>query len=101
MRHGTHPSGGLEGPGVKGSVPRVEEHREETLMIILTRLDGHAIALNEDLLVFAEKTPDTVLTMTSGHRLMVKESLDEVVARVAEFRRRTDPLEVTGAVHHG
>lgn len=70
-------------------------------MIILTRLDGHPIALNEDLLVFAEKTPDTVLTMTSGHKLMVKETLDEVVARVADFRRRTGPLEVAGAMHHG
>jgi flagellar protein FlbD len=70
-------------------------------MIILTRLDGHTIALDEDLLVFAERTPDTVLTMTSGHRLMVKESLDELVARVAEFRRSTSPIEVAGALHHG
>jgi flagellar protein FlbD len=68
-------------------------------MIILTRLDGHPIALNEDLLVFAEKTPDTVLTMTSGHRLMVKECLEEVVARVTEFRRRSLPVEAAGAIH--
>ncbi len=70
-------------------------------MIILTRLDGHSIALNEDLLVFAEKTPDTVLTMTSGHRLMVRETLDEVVRRVTEFRTRTSPLEVPPGVEHG
>lgn len=74
-------------------------------MIILTRLDGHTIALNEDLLVFAERTPDTVLTMTSGHRLMVKESLDEVIERVAQFRQRTGQVHlaegVTGADHHG
>lgn len=70
-------------------------------MIMLTRLDGHTIALNEDLLVFAERTPDTVLTMTSGHRLMVKESLDEVVRRVAEFRTRTAPPEGPPGVEHG
>ncbi len=70
-------------------------------MIMLTRLDGHTIALNEDLLVFAERTPDTVLTMTSGHRLMVKESLDEVVRRVAEFRARALPLEGPPGVEHG
>jgi flagellar protein FlbD len=70
-------------------------------MIILTRLDGHTIALNEDLLVFAEKTPDTVITMTSGHRLMVKETLDEVVRRVTEFRRQTLPVEGPPGVEHG
>jgi flagellar protein FlbD len=70
-------------------------------MIILTRLDGHTIALNEDLLVFAEKTPDTVLTMTSGHRLMVKEALDEVVRRVTESRRHLGPLEGPPGVDHG
>jgi flagellar protein FlbD len=86
---------------LKGFTPRVEEPVEGSLMIILTRLDGHPIALNEDLLVFAEKTPDTVITMTSGHRLMVKETLDEVVTKVAEFRQRAGPLEVAGAIHHG
>jgi flagellar protein FlbD len=70
-------------------------------MIMLTRLDGHTIALNEDLVVFAEKTPDTVLTMTSGHRLMVRESVDEVISRIAEFRRNTRPLAapLTGVDH--
>jgi flagellar protein FlbD len=70
-------------------------------MIILTRLDGHSIALNEDLVVFAEKTPDTVLTMTSGHRLMVRETVDEVIARIAEFKRNLRPLmaPLTGVDH--
>lgn len=70
-------------------------------MIILTRLDGHSIALNEDLLVFAEKTPDTVLTMTSGHRLMVKETLDEVVARIIQFRKHLEPPVAPTGVEHG
>jgi flagellar protein FlbD len=70
-------------------------------MIVLTRLDGHSIALNEDLLVFAEKTPDTVLTMTSGHRLMVKETLDEVVARIVAFRRSVLPSLAPDGVEHG
>lgn len=61
-------------------------------MIILTRLDGKNVAVNEDLLVFAEETPDTVLTMSSGQRLMVKEPLGEIVDRIASFRRRALPL---------
>lgn len=70
-------------------------------MIILTRLDGHAIALNEDLLVFAEKTPDTVLTMTSGHRLMVKETLEQVVEKITAFKRGKTPLVGPEGVEHG
>lgn len=69
-------------------------------MIVLTRLDGATIGLNEDLLVFAEETPDTVLTMTSGHRLMVKESLAQVIAAIAEFRKRSaQDAGLTGAAH--
>jgi flagellar protein FlbD len=70
-------------------------------MIILTKLDGHSVAINDDLLVFAEKTPDTVLTMSSGQRFMVKESLDEVVERILQFRRRTTPIAAPVGVEHG
>lgn len=70
-------------------------------MIILTRLDGKSVAINEDLLVFAEQTPDTVLTMSSGQRLMVKEHLDEIVERIARFRRRASVPVVEGGVSHG
>ena len=50
-------------------------------MIILTRLDGHTIALNEDLLVFAEKTPDTVLTLIDGTKRF------DIAVRLAENYR--------------
>jgi flagellar protein FlbD len=56
-------------------------------MITLTKLDGQPVVINEDQLVFAEKTPDTVITMASGQRLMVRERLDELVARSEAFRR--------------
>jgi flagellar protein FlbD len=51
-------------------------------MILLTRLDGHTIAVNDALIVFAEATPDTVITLAPGQRLLVKESLDEVMERI-------------------
>ena len=57
-------------------------------MITLTKLDGQPVVINEDQLVFAEKTPDTVITMASGQRLMVRERLDELIARSEAFRRR-------------
>jgi flagellar protein FlbD len=70
-------------------------------VIILTRLDGQRVAINEDLLVFAEQTPDTVLTMSSGQRLMVREPLAELCDRIAAFRRSTTVPVIPGAVSHG
>ena len=55
-------------------------------VIILTRLGGHELALNPDLMERAEATPDTVITMVDGHKLVVSESLTEVVERVRTWR---------------
>jgi len=57
-------------------------------MILLTRLGGEEFVVNADHILFLERTPDTVLTLTSGARLMVHEPVEAVVARVVSFRRR-------------
>jgi flagellar protein FlbD len=57
-------------------------------MISLTRLAGSEVVINTDLIVTVEKTPDTVITLTTGDRIMVKESVEEVVERAAAFRYR-------------
>jgi len=60
-------------------------------MILVTRLDGREIAVNCDLVATVERTPDTMLTLTNGTRLLVREGIDEVVDRVVAFRRRIGP----------
>jgi len=80
-------------------VPK-QEHKG-CAVIILTRLDGKSVAVNEDLLVFAEQTPDTVLTMSSGQRLMVKEPIADVVERIASFRRACAAPVLPQGVSHG
>jgi flagellar protein FlbD len=55
-------------------------------MIELTRLNGHRLAVNCDLIKFAEATPDTTLTLVTGERLIVLETCDQVVARTAAWR---------------
>ena len=56
-------------------------------MIILTRLgNGMEIAVNPDLIERAEHTPDTVLTLVDGHKLVVQEPLDEVVRLIRAWR---------------
>lgn len=57
-------------------------------MIFLTRFDGTEVVVNTDLVVTVEKTPDTVITLTTGDRIMVKEPIEEVVARAAAYRHR-------------
>ena len=57
-------------------------------MIVLTRFDGTEVVVNSDLIVTVEKIPDTVVTLTTGDRIMVKEPIEEVVARAAAYRHR-------------
>jgi flagellar protein FlbD len=56
-------------------------------VIILTRLgNGLPIAVNPDLIERAETTPDTVVTMMDGHKMVVEEPLEDVVALIREWR---------------
>lgn len=56
-------------------------------MIRLTRINRQPIVLNSDLVEHLESTPDTVITMTSGQKLVVLENTDEVVRRIIQFRQ--------------
>lgn len=56
-------------------------------MIKVTRLDGSTLVVNADLILFVESTPDTVIRLTTGERILVKESVDELIRRVLEFSR--------------
>ena len=56
-------------------------------MVQLTRLNHLPLVLNSDLIEYIEITPDTVITLTTGQKIMVRESAAEVVDRVVAFRR--------------
>jgi flagellar protein FlbD len=56
-------------------------------MIKLTRLSRAPLVLNSDLIEYMEANPDTVITLTTGQKLRVSETADEVIERVIEFRR--------------
>ncbi len=56
-------------------------------MIHLTRLNRLPLVLNAELIETVEVTPDTVISLTTGQKLVVRESAEEVVRRVVEFRR--------------
>jgi len=57
-------------------------------MIKLTRFNGNEFFVNVDLMEFIESTPDTMITLTTGKKLIVKEAVDEVVEKVIDFKSR-------------
>ena len=57
-------------------------------MIKLTRMSGEEFVVNAELIQYVEARPDTIVTLVGKERLIVKESVDEVVRRVIEYGRR-------------
>ena len=56
-------------------------------MVKLTRLNNNTIAINPDHIGWVEELPDTTLFLIGGDKVLVRESLDELVEKVVEFRR--------------
>jgi uncharacterized protein YlzI (FlbEa/FlbD family) len=56
-------------------------------MLKLTRLNHQPVAINPDHISYIEAHPDTTLYLFNSERLLVRESVDEVIAQVIEFRR--------------
>lgn len=61
-------------------------------MIKVTRLNGRELTINPDLVEFLESTPDTIISMTTGRKIVVRETIDEIVQRIIEFRHRSLPM---------
>jgi len=56
-------------------------------MIQLTRLNNQPLVVNSDLIKFVEHAPDTVLTLVTGEKVVVRETSDEVLQKITSFRR--------------
>ena len=56
-------------------------------MIQLTRLNNKPLIVNSDLIKFVEQSPDTLVTLITGEKIVVLEKVDEVLVRVIAFRR--------------
>ncbi|MEN6521602.1 MAG: flagellar FlbD family protein [Armatimonadota bacterium] len=57
-------------------------------MIELSLINGTRITLNSDLIEFIEATPDTIISLSTGKKMIVREPVHEVIDKVIEFRRR-------------
>ncbi|HEX4925149.1 MAG TPA: flagellar FlbD family protein [Bdellovibrionales bacterium] len=55
-------------------------------MIQLSKLNREQVFINPDLIRWIEIRPDTVITFTDGHQLMVREKPDEIVQKIVQLR---------------
>ena len=56
-------------------------------MIQLTRLNNKPLTVNSDLIKFIEQSPDTLVTLITGEKIVVLEKAGEVLSRIIDFRR--------------
>ncbi len=57
-------------------------------MIEVTRLNDSKLVINADLIEFIEAIPDTIISLTTGKKIMVKETTGDIINRVAEFKSK-------------
>lgn len=69
------------------------------VVIQLTRLNHQHFAVNSDLIKFIEKAPDTVVTLTTGEKIVVLETPELVIEKVIEFRRALMAGSSSGSVN--
>jgi len=66
-------------------------------VIELHRLQKQMIVVNADLIEFLEATPDTMISTTTGKKILVLESVEEVVEKVVQYKRRISILKTRRA----
>lgn len=62
-------------------------------MIRLKRLNNSEIVVNSDMIETMEETPDLVITLTSGRKIVVNERLQDVINRIIEYKCRLNHLK--------
>ncbi len=57
-------------------------------MVTLTKIDGSRISVNPDMIKFVEETPDTVITMFTGEKMLVREPLEFIIQKIMLLRKK-------------
>ena len=63
-------------------------------MITVTKINDRDIVVNCDLIELIETTPDTTLTMTTGRKIIVLETVEEILNRVTAYKGRINKIKV-------
>lgn len=65
-------------------------------MINVTRLDNSELVINSDLIEILEAIPETIVHLTTGKKIMVKETVDEIIELVTAFKRGSQEIKIHG-----
>ena len=57
-------------------------------MIIVTRLNEKPLTISSELIECIEDVPDTVITMTTGRKIIVQETIDEIIDKVIDYKQK-------------
>jgi flagellar protein FlbD len=57
-------------------------------MIEVTRLNDHSMMINAELIEMVESNPDTTITMTTGRKIIIKETVEELVQKVVQYKQK-------------
>ncbi|MCL2216337.1 MAG: flagellar FlbD family protein [Defluviitaleaceae bacterium] len=63
-------------------------------MITVTKINDRDIVVNCDLIELIESTPDTTLTTTTGRKIIVLDTVDEILAKVVAYKGRINKVKV-------
>ncbi len=63
-------------------------------MITVTKLNGESIIINAELIESVESRPDTLITLTSGNRIMVTEKVSQIVEKVKEYNKEVNMVNL-------
>lgn len=61
----------------------------DDILIVLKKLNDKEIVLNCDCIEIIEETPDTTITLTNGHKIVVKDEVDDIIDKILKFKRST------------
>ena len=56
-------------------------------MIIVTKLDNREIVINSECIEMIESTPDTTVTMTTGRKIILRDSVEEVLEKIIQYKK--------------
>jgi flagellar protein FlbD len=62
-------------------------------MIKVKRLNEKEFVVNSELILYIEETPDTVITLTTGQKIVVTDSVDDVIKKVVQYKSRIHDFE--------
>lgn len=71
-------------------------YKKENKMITVTRFDGSQFVINAFMIEIIEPTPDTVISMIGGKKIIVKEPVDQIVESVVNFYKK---IGISGSIN--